>query len=583
MDRNATSALDLPLLDAARAVRDALSTVRFPLETTGAIIAADDTQRLLGQLDDHVLPRLADIDAPALVVIGGSTGSGKSLIVNSLVQADVSRSSAIRPTTRQPVLAHHPDDARWFQDARILPAYSRVYVAPDVSRALAEEADPDAPTRRDLRLVANPTVPAGLALLDAPDIDSIDAVNRQLAAELLGAADIWVFVTTAARYADAVPWQFLHRARDRSVPLVLVLNRVPPAARAEVEPHFRSLLADNGLSDATLFCIDEQALVASRIPTAAIEPLRHWLVNLGADHELRAEAVRRSVRGAVTDVMARAHTVADAADLQVRFAGDLRGAITRHYDVAYNEVVSTFNGGAMLRGEVLARWEEFVGTGELMRELRTGIGRIRDRIAGIVTGRPRTAPKLQGAVESVLESLIRSQADGAAAAVLGEWRALPAASALLPTLPPSLGRASTELSARTSSMVREWQGELLELVRSQGANRRSTARFLSLGVNGVSMVLMVLVFSHTGGLTGTEVAVAGGASAVGHALLEALLGDENLRRLAGQARGNLESRVRTLYAAEANRFQAELNRAGIDSTGGTGVREALQRMKRELG
>ena len=228
-----------------------------------------------------------------------------------------------------------------------------------------------------------------------------------------------------------------------------------------------------------------------------------------------------------------------------------------------------------MRGEVLARWEEFIGTGELMRELRTGIGRVRDRIASTVTGRPRTAPKLQGAVEGVLETLIRGEADGAAAAVLGEWRALPAAASLLPTLPPTLGRASHDLSAHTSATVREWQGQLLGLVRSQGANRRSTARFLSLGVNGVSMVLMVLVFSHTGGLTGTEVAVAGGASAVGHALLEALLGDENLRRLAAQARTDLESRVRTLYEAEAARFHAELDRAGVDAGGGATLRHAV--------
>ncbi len=56
-----------------------------------------------------------------------------------------------------------------------------------------------------LRLETVETVPPGLALLDAPDIDSLVADNRALAAELICAADIWVMVTTAARYADAVP------------------------------------------------------------------------------------------------------------------------------------------------------------------------------------------------------------------------------------------------------------------------------------------------------------------------------------------------------------------------------------------
>ena len=39
-------------------------------------------------------------------------------------------------------------------------------------------------------------------MLDAPDIDSV-VQNRQLASQLLAAADLWLFVTSAARYADA--------------------------------------------------------------------------------------------------------------------------------------------------------------------------------------------------------------------------------------------------------------------------------------------------------------------------------------------------------------------------------------------
>ena len=42
--------------------------------------------------------------------------------------------------------------------------------------------------------------------MDAPDVDSVVEDNRDLAATLLAGADLWIFVTTAARYADAVPW-----------------------------------------------------------------------------------------------------------------------------------------------------------------------------------------------------------------------------------------------------------------------------------------------------------------------------------------------------------------------------------------
>ncbi|MBK8733433.1 MAG: 50S ribosome-binding GTPase [Actinomycetales bacterium] len=40
---------------------------------------------MLHQLDDYVLPRLRSLDAPVLAVVGGSTGAGKSTLVNSLV------------------------------------------------------------------------------------------------------------------------------------------------------------------------------------------------------------------------------------------------------------------------------------------------------------------------------------------------------------------------------------------------------------------------------------------------------------------------------------------------------------------
>ena len=61
-----------------------------------------------------------------------------------------------------------------------------------------------APTAGTLLVVPAPELQPGLALLDSPDIDSVLAENRALATQLLAAADAWLFVTTAARYADAV-------------------------------------------------------------------------------------------------------------------------------------------------------------------------------------------------------------------------------------------------------------------------------------------------------------------------------------------------------------------------------------------
>ena len=54
---------------------------------------------------------------------------------------------------------------------------------------------------------------------------------------------------------------------------------------------------------------------------------------------------------------------------------------------------------------------------------------------------------------------------------------------------------------------------------------------------------MLAVFLQTGGLTGAEVVVAGGTSALGQRVLEAVFGDQAVRTLAARAREDLMARV----------------------------------------
>src|SRR3712207_7304862 len=55
-------------------------------------------------------PRLRQMDAPLLMVVGGSTGAGRSTLVNSLVGAPVSASGVLRPTTRAPRSEEHTSE-----------------------------------------------------------------------------------------------------------------------------------------------------------------------------------------------------------------------------------------------------------------------------------------------------------------------------------------------------------------------------------------------------------------------------------------------------------------------------------------
>jgi hypothetical protein len=164
--------------------------------------------------------------------------------------------------------------------------------------------------------------------------------------------------------------------------------------------------------------------------------------------------------------------------------------------------------------------------------------------------------ELQGALESTIEVLLRAATDRAAETTVLSWRSMTGGSELLRGRERELERAAGGFSEAASREVREWQGQILELVRAEGAGRRSRARFLSFGVNGAGLVVMLAVFASTGGLTGGELVVAGGTSALSHRLLEAVFGDAAVRALAARAREDLEQRVVRLLDGDRGRFEA---------------------------
>ncbi len=522
-------------------LRTALQRVDLPLDLPGVAQSRAERVEIVDQLEDYVLPRLRKIDAPLLTVVGGSTGAGKSTLVNSLVGARVSETGVLRPTTRSPVLVHHPDDAAWFDQQRILP---------ELERTKRATADPGA-----LQLVASSTMPKGLALLDAPDIDSVVEQNRSLAAQLLAAADLWLFVTSAARYADQVPWGFLKQAAERSAAVAIVLDRTPPAAVPEVSGHLARMLTSRGLKDSPLFTVaegplDEQGL----LPATAVEDIRGWLHDLGADVEARNGVVRQTLDGAVRSIGRRTYDLADACQAQVDMRTRLKRDVDSSYDMAVADLDEGSADGTLLRGEVLARWQEFVGTGELLRSLESKVSWLRDRITNAVKGKPHQAERVTVAVESGLQTLLIEHAEAAAERIDASWRSVTAGTQVLDRSDVDLSRASRDFRARAERMVRDWQSGVLDLVRSEGGDKRTTARFLAYGVNGLSVALMVVVFASTGGVTGAEVGIAGGSAVVGQKVLEAVFGDQAVRRLALNAREDLSKRVEVLMDQERRRF-----------------------------
>ncbi|MDI3211848.1 dynamin family protein [Arthrobacter sp. AL12] len=561
MSSDETTGQAVELLEAVH--RD-LAATALPLALPGSDEARRDIRNALAQLEDYILPRYRSLDAPLLAVVGGSTGAGKSTLVNGLVGHAVTRACAIRPTTRQPILLHHPADGRWFEDQRVLPSLSRIrgtVMTREPVPASQAGPTPDPAAITSLVLVADAAVPQGIALLDAPDVDSISADNRKLAGQLLAAADLWVFVTTANRYADAVPWRLLLDAASRDITVAVVLDRVPAAAEAEVTADLQSMLSREGLGGARLFVVPEAALDGmGMLPPAAVDPLRLWLQGLAADAAGRADIARRTLNGTVKALGNRVEAVAKAAGDQEHAADVLAGDARDAYRDAVARILEATRDGALLRGEVLARWQDFVGTGEFFRAMEQNIGRFRDRVGAFVRGEPAPAVRVETAIETGLQAVILDEAANAAEDTDGRWRSDPAGRQLLGS--DDLSGTSDGFAEKAAAEIRAWQGSLMELIRTEGQGKRTQARWLSFGINGLGAALMIVVFSMTAGLTGLEVGVAGGTAVAGQRLLEAVFGEDAVRRLAKTAREDLHTRCQRLLQVEQQRFLARLEISG---------------------
>lgn len=434
------------LLDALSALRDRVASVRLPLPLPGAPRARQTRAELLAQLDDYLVPRLKAPEAPLLVVVGGSTGAGKSTLVNSLVGRQVSEAGVLRPTTRIPVLVCHPDDHHWFAGMRVLPDLMRVWAPPGEDdqfpgphRGSPRGYGTTAATR-ELRIETVAGLPRGLAILDAPDIDSLVVENRTLAAQLICAADVWVMVTTASRYADAVPWHLLRTAKQYKATLITVLDRVPHQVLAEVSRQYGALLNRAGLGDVPRFTVPElpeSAGGGGLLPASAVAPLFAWLAHHAQDPAARQHAVGRTALGALDSLGRRMPELASAVAAQHAAAVRMTSAVEDAYKREGKRVRNRLDQGAVLSGDALTRWRGY--------PLDTSADELLDSLAESL------AALLQCAVAAADERIAQA------------WRREPAAGAV------QLPGPDREAGERIGVAVRHWRRVLEELAEEEVA------------------------------------------------------------------------------------------------------------------
>jgi energy-coupling factor transporter ATP-binding protein EcfA2 len=493
------------------------------------------------QLRDHVVGHLRvrahAIDAPLVVLLLGPTGAGKSTLFNTLAGRPLSPTGVLRPTTRTAIVLANPHDRAAIQ-----------------AGALA-----GVPAER-VKLVGNATVPAGLAIVDAPDIDSVEHANRALADRLVEAADLAIFVTTATRYADRVPWTVLGRVQERGLPLIVLVNRLPPAAtdRDEVLVDVRRLFAEAGIEPGLdVVGVGEGSLAAdgASLEPAWIETITARIVELRNDLEARQRLATQALAGSLAGVAPLAERIADDLAHETIDAAALRRDVGQTYDAELDALRDALRHGRFLRDEALRQWQRYVGADDITRLFSKGIGAIRGAIASVL--RPSRPPiaEVREATTADLVAAARTYAAEAARRTATAWADRPPVATAIGDR-PDLWAASAEFDGRLRQRLDDWIASIAVDIGQTGEGKRRLAHGASIGVNAIGVGVMLATFIHTAGLTGTEVGIAAGTALLNQKLLGALFGEAALVELIGRARARMEAALATTFAEERARFEA---------------------------
>lgn len=520
------------LIDGLVTLRSLASAANFPLDVDGAVEASTLAHSVVRQLDDYLIPRLRNTEAPLLAVVGGSTGVGKSTLVNSLVGMKVSPAGVIRPTTRSPVLICHPDDMPWFSEPRVLGELPRSTPGDGVS---------DTGVEGTLWIVPSASLTSGIAVLDAPDIDSVVETNRTLAHQLFSAADLWLFVVSATRYADAVPWTFLEKARERGTALAMVLDRVSAESEADITTHLQGMMRRRGIADPPLFVIPETALEDGLLPRQTIASLQIWLAGLAGALDQRDRIARHSVNGAVGALPAHIEDMASASEAQEAASASLRSAVQTAFAEVTDATRDHLTTGKLFSGELLTRWQRFVDSNDLVRGLEGRTISLREKLSSAFAGKAPTAAQVKLALEAAVHQLVVSTLDNAVDQAIGAWRSLPGSASVVAEIESSQVTWSAESGAAVTALIEQWQQDVAELVRDR-RNQPGASPQVDMATGLAVMVAAV---------AGAEVAFSPryldlDSRRVTVQATEDLFGPDGFSRLAETARAGLIQRVQDL-------------------------------------
>ena len=308
----------MPSIDVLSAVRRSLETIADSLDEVSFLIPGPDRdaaetrrQSVIDTIRKYLLHRLREPDAPVVAALVGLSGVGKSTVLNSLAQEAISPTGVVRPTTTRGVLwAHRQHAARYWTEF------------------VGRVTDQIGPTT-DV-VIGDDPLTRHLTFVDTPPLEMTPQGAATTAAETLMFADICLFVSSADRYGDVAPLEFLTAARARGIPILFVLNRLPADAelRRDLLEDFAQKLTSAGLllepDPGFIFGIEEGTRVRRHggLRPEAVAALRKELSEV-SDPDFRLVIIDESAEATVLAVAERAEALA----LALRAEGAERDAL----------------------------------------------------------------------------------------------------------------------------------------------------------------------------------------------------------------------------------------------------------------
>ena len=495
-------------------------------------------ERLLRRVDG-LMGRLEREDEPLLVVIAGGTGAGKSTLANTLAGSAVATTSARRPTTAVPTVIGRP--------AELDSILRRGVLAAEAQRASLHTAPLE-------------SVPAGLVIVDALDVDSVETANRDTTERLLEIADVWVWLATARTYADEAGMAYLRQAARLDVFTLLVLTQASAAEAAEILPDLKEKLAALEHRAVETVHLPTAEIDDERLPDAVAAPVLERIHGL-APPEQRAAHRERSILGAVHYLPTEIDRLLESVATEQAAAQRLAEAIERGYSDLDAQLLPELQAGEPLRQEILRRWNQLVGSGWLQRQFQAAAGQLSRRWLGWLPWSGRRHQRVAEAAEEHarerIATVLRRVLDSAAAEVESAWQQDPAGRALFARHDPPHSAGREARHAAAERLVADWEQQVAEHVDTIGRSRLRWARRATTGINATLTTAVLVLFILGGGLglTSTEVVLTAAGSTTTQTVLAQLLGEHNVEQLLKDIRADLEQRVAALAEDEAQAYR----------------------------